>query len=50
MKPTFDDYSNEFIENMRKSIEYFLIKLSKIPYFVQSVEFGVFITKTNKET
>lgn len=33
---------------MRKSIEYFLMKLSKIPYFAQSVEFNVFITKSNK--
>lgn len=48
-RTTFDDYSNENIENTRKSIEYFIIKLSRIPFFVSSVEFGVFINKSNKE-
>ncbi|CAD8136632.1 unnamed protein product [Paramecium pentaurelia] len=49
-KSTFEDYSSEHIENIRKAIEYFLIKLSKITYFAQSVEFNVFITKTNKDS
>ncbi|CAD8043599.1 unnamed protein product [Paramecium primaurelia] len=49
-KSTFEDYSSEHIENIRKAIEYFLIKLSKITYFAQTVEFNVFITKTNKDS
>ncbi|CAD8148823.1 unnamed protein product [Paramecium pentaurelia] len=49
-KSTFEDYSNEHIENIRKAIEYFLMKLSKITYFAQSIEFNVFITKTNKDS
>ncbi|KAM3130724.1 hypothetical protein pb186bvf_017138 [Paramecium bursaria] len=44
-----DDFSNDSIEAIRRSMEYFLIKVSRIPFFVNTVEYGIFINKQNKE-
>ena len=40
-----DDFSNDNIEAIRRSMEYFLIKVSRIPFFVNTVEYGIFINK-----
>jgi hypothetical protein len=44
------DFDQQFIESRRSQLEYFLIKLSRIPFFNDSVEFGIFVGRGVKTT
>ena len=47
-KDLIKEFDFSYIETRRKYLEYFIVKVSHVPFFTDTVEYGLFVARGKK--